>query len=56
MNIMNAFSFESSEIKRSYDVDCVPWFKAKDVALILEYANTEQAIRVNVYDEDINTI
>lgn len=32
-----------------------PLFKAKEIATILEYANTEQAIRVNVEEDDIKT-
>ena len=31
-------------------------FKAKDIATALEYANTKQAIRVNVDDEDRATL
>ena len=29
-----------------------PWFRGKDIATILEYADTKQAIRVNVDTED----
>ena len=41
----------------SFKVQCVcvsgePWFKGKEVAAILGYANTRQAIRVNVDDDD----
>ena len=41
----------------SFKVQCVcvsgePWFRGKDVATILGYTNTMQAIRVNVDDDD----
>ena len=41
----------------SFKVQCVcvsgePWFKGKEVATILGYKNTMQAIRVNVDDDD----
>ena len=41
----------------SFSVQCIcakgePWFKGKDVATILGYQNTKQAIRVNVDDDD----
>ena len=29
-----------------------PWFRGKDIATILEYADTKQALRVNVDTED----
>ena len=46
-------TFENS----SFKVQCVcvsgePWFKGKEVATILGYKNTMQAIRVNVDDDD----
>ena len=46
-------TFEES----SFKVQCVcvsgePWFKGKEVATILGYKNTMQAIRVNVDDDD----
>ena len=41
----------------SFKVQCVcvsgePWFRGRDVATILGYNNTTQAIRVNVDDDD----
>ena len=41
----------------SFSVQCMcvkgePWFKGKEVATILGYKNTMQAIRVNVDDDD----
>ena len=41
----------------SFSVQCMcvkgePWFKGKDVATILGYQNTKQAIRVNVDEDD----
>jgi prophage antirepressor-like protein len=35
-----------------YDDSNQPWFMAKDVAEILEYSNTKQAILINVDEED----
>ena len=41
----------------SFKVECIcvkgePWFKGKDVAMILGYANTAKAILNNVDDDD----
>jgi prophage antirepressor-like protein len=33
-------------------VDSDPWFRAKDIATVLGYANTKQAILSNVDEED----
>ena len=33
-------------------VDDTPWFKGREVATILGYANTKQAIITNVDDDD----
>ena len=33
-------------------VDGNPWFKGKEVALMLKYQSTDQAVRIHVDDED----
>ena len=45
----------------SFKVQCVcvdgnPWFRDKDVATVLGYVNTKQAIRVNVDEDDKHTL
>ncbi len=40
-----------------FEIECVcvsgdPWFKGKDVATVLGYTNTKQALAVNVDDDD----
>ena len=51
MSEIETFKFNNSEIKY-YVVDGQPWFRGKDIAIILEYTNTEQALRVNVDNDD----
>ena len=47
------FNHESSSFQIPYSLmNNQLWFKAKDVATALGYANTQQAIRVNVDDDD----
>lgn len=46
----NLFKYEGTAIHIIYEND-KPWFRAKDVATILEYKNTTEAIRIHV---DIN--
>ena len=43
----NLFKYEGTAIHIIYE-DEKPWFRAKDIATILEYNNTTQAIRYNV--------
>ena len=43
------------------EIECVivcnePWFKAKQIAQTLGYSKTNQAIQINVDDEDKKTI
>ncbi len=45
----------------SFTVQCIcvdgnPWFKGKDIATMLGYKNTKQALIVNVDDDDKKTI
>ena len=37
-------------------VDNLPYFKGKDIATILAYNNTTQAIRINVDDDEKQTL
>lgn len=41
---------------RTVIIDNEPWFVGKDVAIILGYANTSQAIQVNVDEDDARVI
>ena len=38
-----------------YVIDGQPWFRGKDVATMLEYANTVKAISNNVHEDDRKT-
>lgn len=51
-DVMNMFTFNDKEVLIIFDSNNEPWFKAKDVADILEYANTNQAIQLNIDNED----
>ena len=47
------FNYESSTFQTPYSlINSQLWCKAKYVATTLGYANTQQAIRVNVDDDD----
>lgn len=46
------FTFEGTEEIRAIQIDGEPWFVGKDVALILGYGDTDQAIRKHVDSED----
>ncbi|QKE44451.1 putative Bro-N domain-containing protein [Yalta virus] len=46
------FSFNNIKINIILDNKNEPWFKAKDIALILAYENTLQAVSRNVDEED----
>lgn len=48
--------FNNSKINLILDKNNEPWFKAKDIALILAYENTSQAISHNVDDDDKKTL
>ena len=50
-------TFQNSSFKvQCFCVDGNPWFRGKDVATVLGYVNTKQAIRVNVDDDDKHTL
>lgn len=51
MNEVQLFNFESHEV-RSLLINSEPWFVGKDVADVLGYADTNQAIRKHVDNED----
>lgn len=51
MNEMKTFNFESTQV-RTMLVNNEPWFVGKDVAEILGYKRTADAIRQHVYSED----
>lgn len=51
MNELQLFSFENHEV-RSLLINSEPWFVGKDVADVLGYADTNQAIRKHVDNED----
>ena len=46
------FKFNDKHDVNYVVVDSEPWFRAKDVATLLDYKDTNQAIRVNVDDDD----
>jgi very-short-patch-repair endonuclease len=47
------FTFKNGDNKvHQVSLDGTPWFKGKDVAMLLGYKDTTQAIRVNVGDDD----
>lgn len=51
MNEVQLFNFENHEV-RSLLLNNEPWFVGKDVADVLGYADTNQAIRKHVDNED----
>lgn len=51
MNEVQLFNFENHEV-RSLLINSEPWFVGKDVADVLGYADTNQAIRKHVDNED----
>lgn len=56
MNInLQTWSYENSEI-RTVEKDGEPWFVGKDVAAVLGYSNTRDALAKHVDDEDKNTV
>lgn len=50
-NQLQTWNYESSEI-RTVEKDGEPWFVGKDVADILGYSDTAQAVRKHIDDED----
>ncbi|MFM7983623.1 MAG: Bro-N domain-containing protein [Candidatus Fonsibacter sp.] len=58
MSEIQTFKFNNSEIKY-YVVDGQPWFRGKDLATILEYVNTKQALIAHVdndYKKEIGRV
>lgn len=52
ISLIDNFIFENNKVSIVVDKNNDTWFKAKDVAVILEYENTTQAIVKNVDEED----
>lgn len=52
---LQTWSYENSEI-RTVEKDGEPWFVGKDVAAVLGYSNTRDALAKHVDDEDKNTV
>lgn len=50
-NNIIAFNYEEQQV-RTIEKDGEPWFVGKDVATILGYSDTDQALRKHVDDED----
>ena len=48
---LQLFDFEGNQV-RTLEIENEPWFVGKDVAEILGYSDTNQAIRKRVDDED----
>ena len=48
---IQVFSYKGNKV-RTIEIDGETWFVAKDVALALEYKDTDQAVRNHVADED----
>ena len=53
-SIIKTFDFNNKQLA-TYLYKGEPWFRAKDVAEMLDYSNTKQAISINVYNEDIKS-
>ena len=51
-NEIQIFESEQFEKIRVLEIDGEPWFVAKDVAIALEHANPERAIRLHVNQKD----
>lgn len=50
-NALQVFTYEGAEV-RTVNIDGEVWFVGKDVATVLGYQDTDQAIRNHVDDED----
>lgn len=48
----NKFIFNNKNVLMILDDENNPWFKAKDIAEILEYKDTKQTIRKNIDEDD----
>ena len=55
MNEMKIFNFENNDV-RTHVINDEPWFVGKDVAEVLGYSNTRDALNKHVDDEDKNTV
>ena len=55
MNTMQIFNFENNDV-RTHVINDEPWFVGKDVAEVLGYSNTRDALNKHVDDEDKNTV
>ena len=51
MTKIQTFKFNNREME-CHVIDGQPWFRGKDIATILEYANTVKAISNNVHEDD----
>lgn len=56
MNELTIFKDERFGEVRTITIEGEPWFVGKDVAMVLGYTNTRDAIRKHVDDEDKNTV
>ena len=50
-NALQVFDYEGSTV-RTIDINGEAWFVGKDVATVLGYGDTDQAVRDHVDDED----
>ena len=50
--INNILKYNGKNIKYVIDKENKPWFKGKDVAILLDYENTDQAIRLHISEND----
>lgn len=55
MNEVQIFSFENNQV-RVIEIEGEPWFVGNDVATVLGYSNTRDAIGKHVDSEDKNTV
>lgn len=55
MNEVQIFSFEGNQV-RTVEIEGEPWFVGNDVATVLGYSNTRDAIGKHVDGEDKNTV
>lgn len=55
MNDVQIFSFENNQV-RVIEIEGEPWFVGNDVATVLGYSNTRDAIGKHVDSEDKNTV
>ena len=55
VHAVNKYIFQHREIVVIFDDDNKPWFKAKDIADILGYVNTNKTIGMHVKDKHRKT-